>query len=332
MMRLVTWKAVKRMGIALAILAGLVVGAALYMFRCDCNGRVASQVRTVAASDVRRHVEMLATTIGDRNVQAPAGLAAAADYIERTWREQGYDVRRYGFKAYDVTCDNIEVTLTGATRPREIILLGAHYDSVFENPAANDNGSGVAALLELSRVLAGAKLDRTVRFVAFVNEEPPFFQQPLMGSRVYARMAKERGDDIKGVLVLETMGYYSDEPGSQKYPPFFNWFYPSKGNFIGFISNLESRSFLHEAVGAFRANSGFPSECCATFGSVPGVDWSDHWSFWQEGWPAVMVSDTAIFRYPYYHHSEDTPDKLDYGKLARVTTGLAGAVETLAME
>jgi hypothetical protein len=329
MIKLVTKNALKRIGIVLTVFVVMFVPLGFYMFTCHCGGRTMKSTE-IKADDLRRHVVKLAAEIGERNVDRPAQLAASADYIERTWREQGYTVSRYGYKAWNVDCENLEVTLTGSKQPGAIILLGAHYDSVMGIDGANDNASGVAALLELSRVLAGKQLDRTVRFVAFVNEEPPFFQQELMGSRVYARMAKERGDNIKGVLVLETMGYYSDEPGSQKYPPLFRWFYPDKGNFIGFISNLKSRSFLHQAVGSFRANTDFPSECCATFSFVPGVDWSDHWSFWEQGWPAVMVSDTAIFRYPYYHHPGDTPDKLDYASSAKVTTGLAGAVEALA--
>jgi Zn-dependent M28 family amino/carboxypeptidase len=235
---------------------------------------------------------------------------------------------RYPYQVRNVECANLEVTRRGTSRPEEIILVGAHYDSVEGCPGANDNGSGVAALLELSRQIP--PLPCTVRFVAFVNEEPPFFQTDQMGSRVYAKLARQRGDDIHAMLALETIGYYNDKPGSQRYPAFFRFFYPDRGNFIAFVSDLSSRLLLHKTIAAFRAQVDFPAECCATFAAVPGVDWSDHASFWREGYPAVMVTDTAPFRYPFYHTPEDTPDKIDYTRLAQVTEGLGGVIATLA--
>jgi Zn-dependent M28 family amino/carboxypeptidase len=231
-----------------------------------------------------------------------------------------------------IDCLNLEVTRRGKAKPDEIILVGAHYDSVEGSSGANDNGSGVAALLELSRAFVALTPDRTVRFVAFVNEEPPYFQTEQMGSRVYAKAARQRGDDIRVMISLETMGYFSDQPGSQQYPSFFRWFYPDRGNFIGFISNLGSRSVMRRAVAAFRAQTDFPVECCATFAKVPGVDWSDHGSFWHEGYRAFMVTDTAPYRYPHYHTEFDTPDKVDYESLAKVTAGLCGVVSALAAE
>lgn len=162
-----------------------------------------------------------------------------------------------------------------------------------------------------------------------MNEEPPFFETAEMGSRVYAKMARERGD-VRAMLSLETMGCYSDKPGSQHYPPLFRWFYPDRGNFIAFVSDLRSRSLLQRAVAVFRANTDFPVECCATFAAVQGVDWSDHGSFWREGYRAFMVTDTAPYRYPHYHTEDDTPDKVNCEALARVTEGLCGVVATLA--
>ncbi len=284
----------------------------------------------VSADKLRAHVQVLAGEIGVRNVFRREALQRAAEYIERTWREQGYEVVRHTYEANRVECANLEVTRRGSTRPSEIILVGAHYDTVDESPGANDNGSGAAAMLELSRVLVSGPLSRTVRFVAFVNEEPPFFQTERMGSRVYAKMARRRGDDIRAMICLETIGYFSDERGSQHYPPFFRWFYPDRGSFIAFVSDLRSRSLLHRAVAGFRAHSGFPVECCSTFAQVPGVDWSDHGSFWREGYRALMVTDTAPYRYPHYHTEFDTPDKVNYRAMARVTTGLRGVVSELA--
>jgi len=239
-------------------------------------------------------------------------------------------VKRLPYLVQKIECHNLEVARTGKTKPNEIVIVGAHYDSVETSPGANDNGTGVAALLELSRHFTGAA--RTVRFVAFVNEEPPFFQTPEMGSRVYATACRQLGDNIRSMICLETIGYYSDAPGSQRYPPLFKWFYPDRGNFIAFVSDFASRGVMHRAARAFRAYTNFPVECCATWSKVPGVDWSDHWSFWQEGYRAFMVTDTAPFRYEYYHTPEDTPDKVNYDSLARVTQGVSGAINALANE
>jgi Zn-dependent M28 family amino/carboxypeptidase len=169
-----------------------------------------------------------------------------------------------------------------------------------------------------------------VRFVAFVNEEPPFFTSGEMGSRVYARACRARNDDIVAMLSLETIGYYSDAPRSQAYPAPFGLLYPDTGNFVTFVANYRSRPLLHQVMSAFRANAQFPSEGAAAPEWIPGVGWSDHWSFWKEGYPGVMVTDTALFRYPHYHTSQDTPEKLDYPRMARVFSGLQQVMRALA--
>jgi Zn-dependent M28 family amino/carboxypeptidase len=159
-----------------------------------------------------------------------------------------------------------------------------------------------------------------------------FFFTGQQGSLYYARKAKRRGDDIRLMISLETIGYYRDEPGSQKYPPFFRYFYPDCGNFIAFVSNLRSRPILRRFVRAFRSVSSFPFESVATFGWIPGVAWSDHRSFWRQGFQALMVTDTAFYRYPYYHRSGDTAEKLDYHRMAMLAEGLYSAVLKLAEE
>ena len=276
------------------------------------------------------HVETLAAEIGERNVFLPEALQAAADYIESEWRRQGYEVERQWYETHEMECANLEVTRTGTQAPEEILLIGAHYDSVHGSPGANDNGTGVAALLELSRMFIEVDPGMTVRLVAFVNEEPPFFYWNNMGSMIYAEAAKQRGDQIRGMVSLETVGYYSDEPGSQRYPPLFKLFFPDQGNFIGFVSNFRSRSWLKETVEAFKTHSDIPEQHVAMFESVPGIGWSDHLSFWRQGWPALMITDTAPYRYPHYHTAEDTPDKVDYETLTRLTDGLFGTFVTLA--
>jgi Zn-dependent M28 family amino/carboxypeptidase len=214
--------------------------------------------------------------------------------------------------------------------PEEIVVVGAHYDSVLSCPGANDNASGVAAVLEIARLLAEEKLSRTVRLVAFVNEEPPFFRSDYMGSRVYATRSRQRGDQIVAMFAIETIGYYSDQAGSQCYPFPLGFFYPHTGNFIAFVGNLSSRNLVQQAIASFRKHTAFPSEGAAVPVWIPGIDWSDHWSFWKEKYPALMITDTALFRYKYYHKPEDTPDKIDYDRMARVVAGIARVVAEIA--
>src|SRR3974390_1655371 len=270
------------------------------------------------AQNLRAHVERLAGEIGDRNVFRPEALQSAAAYIERQWRRQGYAVERFGYDVSGIRCFNLEITRSGAAQKDQILLIGAHYDTVLGSPGANDNGSGVAALIELSRLFAGLELPMTVRFVAFVNEEPPFFATELQGSMVYAHMARRRGDDIRLMVCLETMGCYSDTPGSQGYPPLFKFFYPDPANLIGIVSNFRSWSPMRRLAAAFRRGSDFPLETTAMFPFVPGGSGGDHRSFWLQGFRAVMVTDTAFYRYPHYHAASDTPDRLDYSSLSRV--------------
>lgn len=276
------------------------------------------------------HVHHLAEEIGERNLQHADALHAAEDYIKQTWQQQGYFVQRQAYLERNIECANLEVTQTGKRHAEQIILIGAHYDTVFGSPGANDNGSGIAALLELSRLFRIEPANLSVRFVAFVNEEPPFFFSGRQGSNIYAKAIRQRGDDIRLMLALETMGYYSSEPHSQDYPPLFRYFYPNTGNFISFVTNFGSRRVMLKLAKAFRQVTDFPLEHVATFGFIPGVAWSDHLSFWRQNYKALMVTDTAFYRYPYYHSTEDTAEKLDYPRLAQVCEGLFHALRQLA--
>jgi len=283
---------------------------------------------------LRRDVEMLAGEIGPRGVVRPIELVASADFIERSLQQAGYDVQRQCFDVHGVTCCNLVAQISGSSRADQIIVIGGHYDSVLVDgifcPGANDNASGVAATLALARAFGGRQTARTLRFVFFVNEEPPYFQQSEMGSWVYAKRCRERNENIVAMLSLETIGCYSDERGSQKYPCPRGLLYPSTGNFITFVGNVKSRKLVRDSIGSFRRHAKFPSEGGALPGSMPGVGWSDHWAFWQEGYPAIMVTDTAPYRYPHYHQASDTPDKLDYDRMARVVEGLEQVVVDLA--
>ena len=282
------------------------------------------------ADRLRAHVQVVGGDIGDRNLWRYAELNATADYATRVLREAGYDVREQAYEVGGKTVKNLEATLQGGASAEEVLVVGAHYDSVRGCPGANDNGTGVAAVLEMARAMSADHPARTVRFVLFVNEEPPFFHTDAMGSLVYARECKARGDRVIGMISVETIGFYADAPGSQRYPPPFDRMFPSKGNFVGFVADERSAGFLEDVMGAFRQHAKFPSEGLAAPDDVEGVGWSDHWSFWQEGYPALMVTDTAPFRYPHYHQPTDTPDKVDYERCARVVAGLIAVARELA--
>jgi hypothetical protein len=286
--------------------------------------------------ELRSDVQKLAGDIGERNMWHYPQLNAAADFIENSVSRAGLRPRRDTYEIRGQACHNIETEISGANP--EIILIGAHYDSVFGSPGANDNGSGVAAMLALARRFANRQPERrltqtpykTLRFVAFVNEEPPYFLSGEMGSLVYARRCKERGEKISAMISLETIGYFSDAPNSQIYPSrALGAFYPKVGNFIGFVSNVHSRTLLRRAIALFREHAKIPSEGAALPWFIPGVSWSDQWSFWKNGYPGIMVTDTAPFRYPYYHSADDTPDKLDYDRFALVVSGMEKVIENL---
>jgi Zn-dependent M28 family amino/carboxypeptidase len=286
--------------------------------------------QTVLRGRLERHVRALAGEIGVRSDDQYARVQRAAAYIDDELRGLGYAVVSQEFTAAGRTYRNIEATLGGTTSRHEVVVIGAHYDTARDAPGADDNASGVAAVLELARLLAHTPQPRTVRFVLFPNEEPPWFPTADMGSRHYAATARARNDRIVGMLSIESIGYYDVSPGTQRYPFPLNLAYPDVGDFIGFVSNLRSRALLHRAIAAFREHARFPTQGAAAPAWVPGVWWSDHWAFWVEGYPAIMISDTAPYRNPFYHTPEDTPDKLDYDRTARVVDGLAHVVRALA--
>jgi hypothetical protein len=291
-------------------------------------------------------VSMLSETIGQRNLFHYDGLEKSVEFISSSFIESGYIPEIQEFKAKSSLLGNLRnapkddkniykniiAEKRGVISPEEIIVVGAHYDSVpfVECPAANDNASGVAAVLAMAKRFSNLKCAKTIRFAAFTNEEPPYFWTESMGSYVYAKACKEKNEKIIAMITPETIGFYSDKEGSQDYPAPFNFFYPSKGNFIAFVGNMSSASLVRQCVGIFRETTHFPSEGAALPSFLPGVGWSDHWSFWKMGYPALMVTDTAPFRYPHYHCASDTPDKIDFDKMAVVVAGLVSVVERIA--
>ncbi len=278
---------------------------------------------------LRVDVNALATEIGQRSVTSPERLARAARWVEQGLGRSDRPVQSQSFEVDGVRCENLEVEVPGGDRKDEIVVVGAHYDSAHSTGGADDNASGTAALLALAQALSHSEPARTLRFVAFANEEPPHFQSPDMGSVHYARRSHERGENIVAMLSLESIGYFSDAEDSQEYPFPLSAFYPSRGNFIAFVGNTRSRQLVRELTRHFRNETRFPCEGAALPGWLPGVGWSDQWAFWQSGYPAAMVTDTAPFRNPNYHRPSDTPETLDYDRYARVVQGLERVIRKL---
>ena len=297
--------------------------------QAEVRDRLRADVQAFAAIGPKATVRMRPITDGYEFVRDPAKLHEGADWVAERVKRSGLPVKRLEFDVEGVTCANFEVELLGMAKPKEIVVVSAHYDTVPNSPGANDDGSGVAALLSLIESMRATKCDRTIRFLFFVNEEQPHSHTEAMGSRVYARACRARGDNIVAMLSLDPIGYYSQEKGSQKYPWPLNWHYPSEGNFVGVVSNRANAKLMKRVVASFRRHAKFPSEGVAM--NVDDVRRSDHASFWDCGYPAVLVTDTGEFRDPNYHSFTDTPDKVNYDALTRVVEGLRGVVTDLAM-
>lgn len=319
-------------------------------------------------SRLEKHIRRLAVEIGPRSYLAPKKLEQAAAYVKGEFekRKRNNSVRLWPYRVGDVPkkhlyrcvkprCmsehknyddlsgtigsidfKNIEFDIRGDKQPDEIIVIGAHYDSDACESAgctlgADDNATGVAALIELVGIFTKQyQPAKTLRFVAFTNEEEPFFQTETMGSYVYAREPRAEKERVRWMLSLETMGYFNDKPGSQE-PQWLAKLIglPTTGNFIAFAGNWNSAKLAEKSVKAF---SGVPAVGIATYSRIPGVNWSDHWSYWQLGVPAVMVSDTALLRNFCYHKECDIPQRLDFNRLAHIVLGLADTIKALDQE
>lgn len=328
------WDPPARYVVLPAIVLLVAVASWLYMIPMPGSPRGPLPDQSATERDLsrrlRQHVTTLADTIGERNYLRYEALESAARYISESLAGSGYQVAFHEYAVGGRTYRNVEAELRGSGAADEVVVLGAHYDSVEGAPGADDNASGVAGLLELARLLRHEAFNRTVRFVAFPNEEPPHFLTEHMGSRVYAARAARLGERIVAMYALESIGYYADEPGSQQYPFPLSLFYPDVGDFIGFVGNLRSRSLVRRSIAAFRAAATIPSEGAAAPAWLPGINWSDQDSFWIHGYEAVMITDTAPFRNPYYHTPLDTSDRLDYGRMARVVLGIVAVLHDAA--
>jgi uncharacterized membrane-anchored protein YhcB (DUF1043 family) len=279
---------------------------------------------------LQEHLRELTVTIGERSVYIPKNLERTAEYIETFYRKIGLGVQRQSYQFHNFTVANIIAEISFSDNPVKHFILGAHYDSVAGTVGADDNASAVAVQLETARALAALKgrekLDVAVKFVSFALEEPPVYGTRHMGSRVYAARARKTNEQIDGMICLEMVGYACREPGCQSYPfPLMFFGYPEQGDYIGIVGNFSSRTFTNSLFKAFRQNSNLPVIKLSVPMSgyiLPSVRLSDHAPFWDKGYAAVMITDTAFFRNPHYHLPSDTMDKLDYGFMAELVRSL----------
>jgi Zn-dependent M28 family amino/carboxypeptidase len=294
----------------------------------------ASRERSKAAADpdtLRRHVVTFSQDFYPRSFRDAVNMARCANYIEAHFRQTGAVVTSQPYLAYKTPCRNV-IALFPGQDPRRVVI-GAHYDAVPGTPGADDNASGVAGLLELARLLQGAKLRHTVELVAYCTEEPPCFASEHMGSSHHARRLAGQRIPVKAMIALEMIGFFSDAPGSQSFPvPALRLFYGSRGNFIGVVGGLDQRPLIGAVKRRMKGATGLPVRSIAAPSFLPGVDYSDHQSYWEHGIPAVMVTDTAFYRNRQYHSANDTADRLDCKRMADVVVGVYEAVVALANE
>ncbi|MFH0988748.1 MAG: M20/M25/M40 family metallo-hydrolase [bacterium] len=278
-----------------------------------------------------RIVQTLAREFPSRSGIQPKVLHAASEFIEKEFQNLGFNVSSQEYRAYESIVRNLIIEQPGSQPHLPCIVLGAHYDTVLDTPGADDNASGVAGLLELARLLKSFPNKRTIRFVAFTHEEPPYFYTSLMGSRQYAQSLKDQSASVHLMLSLEMLGY-GGEQTTQYYPfPLMRQIgrYPKYGNYIALVSNLRSMRYLGLVRNAMRRSCEIGVECLAAPGWIPPLFLSDHSSFWKHDFPALMITDTAFLRNPHYHRPSDTADTLNYEFLAEVVKGLQEAMMTL---
>ena len=319
------------------LIAGLLSFSYWYMVQCkgDWYGEPIENGRNSELIEIKRSLERdiaYMQNLGPRNSvneETFARLRQCEEWIRQRWQSQGYSVKSQTFLFEGREYSNLEIELQGRVAPSEIIIVSAQYDTLPDSSGANNNGSGVAVLFALSELLKNYSPDKTLRLVNFVNEEDPFFGTEAMGSYQYAKRSRDRREDIRVMLSLDSLGIYTDKPDSQRLPFPFSMAYPKRGNFLAFIGDFNSRKYMVEATRGFKKGSSFPIEAGVVPKWVEGAGWSDHLSFWKAGYPGIMVTDTGGFRSPYHTTNEDTMEKLDFEAMSRIVLGMYGSIVEL---
>lgn len=306
-----------------------IAGIWLYATQPVLLPRYGSPMELVDPYRLQQHVRKLSEELAPRSSDNVENLDRAAEYIAHQFRDAGLASRYQEFQVGERTYRNVLALVGRPGEPR--VVVGAHYDAFNGLPGADDNASGVAGLLELGHLLAAHESPPAVELAAYSLEEPPHFSSPNMGSAVHAAALADAGVSVRAMLSLEMIGRFDDRPGSQKFPSLLlRLFYPSRGNFIGVVTRPGGAGLARRVKTAMIAAGGVPVHSLTAPESIPGVDYSDHRSFWAHGVPAAMITDTAFFRMDDYHEPTDTWEKLDYRRMALVVEQVEAAVLALA--
>ncbi len=281
---------------------------------------------------LEKHVRFLSGVNPARNYTNPEILDEVAEYIAKEFQNAGAKVQFQEFNVpqnWEATYKNVRA-LFGEEK-EEKIVIGAHYDVCGKTPGADDNASAVAGLIALAYMLGKTALHTPVECVAFVLEEPPFFASQYMGSFQHARLLRDRDIQLRGMICLEMIGYFTDKKDSQEYPiPGLKLLYPSRGNFISVVGRFSDSKLVKSVSKAMKNATDLPVEHLAAPSFVPGIDLSDHRSYWENGYQAVMITDTALLRNHNYHQTTDTPETLDYVSMFKVVKGVYTAILELS--
>jgi hypothetical protein len=310
------------------MLAGILRGL-FFLTLISCTTRTAATPPPVDPRRLETHVRMLAETLAPRDAGHPENLDRVAAYIRRAFEQAGGRVADQPYRVGRTIYRNVAAVFGPAAKER--IVVGAHYDTAGPYPGADDNGSGVAGLIELAGLLAGSDLPLAVELVAYALEEPPYYRTEHMGSAVHAKTLKAQGVKLRAMLSLEMLGYFTDAPDSQSFPaPGLSLIYPTTGNFIAVVGKMGQGALARRIRRAMSEAADLPVHWIAAPRFLPGVDFSDHASYWDAGYPAAMITDTAFYRNPNYHSRTDTPETLDYRRMAKVVAGVFSAVLALS--
>lgn len=312
----------------------VLLGLTSYWYMIRCEGQwdgvplevLRSSELPAIEKTLRDDVTYMSVILGERNPENHEALSRCAEWLQHRWESLGYEVRIQTFTMEGAEYSNLEVELPGRKAPSQIVIVSAQYDTLPGSPGANNNASGMAILLTLSKMLKGYQPQRTLRLVAFTTEEPPYFGTEQMGSFHYARRSRQLEEDIRVMISLDALGFYRDVPKSQRLPFPFSLFYPDRANFLAFIGDLRSRRSVVEATKGFKQGSAFPIEAGVAPRWVKGASWSDHSSFWRFGYMGMQVTDTGAFRSPWHTNQGDTMEKISFSSLARITMGLYASI------
>jgi hypothetical protein len=309
----------------LAVAVLLIVVLCLYVTQPLIGSASISAPISVDPKRLEAHVRTLSESFVPRDESHPENLDRCAAYIRREFESANARVSEQPFTVAGQTYRNVIAHFGPQTK--EMVVVGAHYDTAGPLPGADDNASGVAGLLELARLLGNGQLPIRVELVAYTLEEPPFFRSEQMGSAMHAKALRREGAAVRAMLSLEMIGYFSDDHDSQHFPSsVLSLFYPTKGNFISVVGKMGEGMLVRKIKKAMAGATSLPVYSINAPRLIPGVDFSDHLSYWREGYPAVMITDTAFYRNANYHTMGDTAERLDYRRMGQVVEGMYAAV------